>query len=290
MTESTDTPSGSHEIAGGRRRSRRLRRFRKRRGVDMLPTLVTLGNLFSGFLAIAYVSDSRAAATDAERLLLYDRAVFLIFLAMIFDAVDGKVARMTGSTSKFGAELDSLCDAISFGAAPAILFKALIEHGSDGMKPKAAMILAAIYVACAVLRLARFNVGAEPDEDSHRFFQGLPSPAAAAAVVSLVSLNNVLDPNTANSWVRWVMPFAMAALGFLMVSRVRYVHAASWLFRRKSPAAFTFILFLGAVLVLFHEYCLPALCVGFVILGPLQHFLTRNRGPAEPPVAGSEAS
>ena len=231
----------SSQLAGSARRAR---------AVEMVPTLVTLGNLFSGFLAIAYLTDSMHSPDADARILLYERAAGLIFLAMIFDAIDGWVARKLGSSSDFGAQVDSICDAVSFGAAPALLFKVMCEAGDDGLRPKVALVLAVGFLACAVLRLARFNLETESDEESHQAFEGLPTPAAAAVLASLAYLNVTLDPETAASWVKRALPFMMPVLAFLMVSRVPYVHAASWMLRRKSFPMLVMMLFLVGVIVL----------------------------------------
>src|SRR5215472_8842607 len=114
----------------------------------------------------------------------------LILAAMVFDALDGYAARLSKTASDFGGQLDSLCDAISFGAAPAFL---LLRLGLDWEKPlvrQAVAMIAALYVVCAVLRLARFNLENSPDAASHKRFKGLPSPAAAGCVVSLAILRS----------------------------------------------------------------------------------------------------
>ena len=252
------------------------------RPVEMVPTLVTLGNLFSGFLAIAYLTDSLHMPTDPERIALYDKAVFLIFLAMVFDAVDGWVARKLGQSSEFGAQVDSICDAISFGAAPALLFKVMCEADPDGLGPKRALVLAVMFLAFAVLRLARFNMEADTDEEDHQSFEGLPTPAAAAVVAALAHANVSLDPEFANSWVKMVMPYMMPVIAFLMVSRVPYVHAASWLMKKKSYAALVAFLFLIGVIVIEHEVMIPVLAVGFMAWGPAVWLWRRMRGVGEP--------
>lgn len=254
---------------------------RRARAVEMVPTLVTLGNLFSGFLAIAYLTDSMHSPTDPERLILYERAAFLIFLAMVFDAIDGWVARRLGSSSDFGAQVDSICDAVSFGAAPALLFKVMCE-ANDGLRPKVALVLAVGFLACAVLRLARFNLETDTDEESHQAFEGLPTPAAAAVVASLAYLNVTLDGEMAASWVKTVLPFMMPVLAFLMVSRVPYVHAASWMLKRKSFPMLVLVLFLTGVMVLEPEFTVPALCVGFMAWGPIVWIVRRFQGRDEP--------
>src|SRR6516162_7358573 len=121
----------------------------------------------------------------------------LIIAAMIFDALDGYAARLSKTASDFGGQLDSLCDAISFGAAPGFL---LLRLGQDWDKPlirQAVAIIAALYVVCAVLRLARFNTENSPDPAAHKRFKGLPSPAAAGCVVSLAILRSSTWTNAA---------------------------------------------------------------------------------------------
>lgn len=257
----------------------------KLRPVEMLPTLVTLGNLFSGFLAIAYLTDSVALGSLEGRLALYERSIFLIFLAMVFDAVDGKVARLTGQSSPFGAQVDSICDAVSFGAAPALLFKVLCEADPGVVAPKLALNLAAVFLGCAVLRLARFALETDDSAAAHDGFLGLPTPGAAAVVAGLAYANLVLDPGRGDSWVRHVLPWAMPVLGFLMVSRFPYAHIGSWLFRRKSFRHLVGLLFVSGFLVTMHRVMVPILCLAFAVSGPGLWLFRRikRRGPAPSP-------
>lgn len=246
--------------------------MRPMRPVELLPTLVTLGNLFSGFLAIAYLTDSLALDRPdlaAQRIGLYEKAIYLIFLAMLFDALDGFVARLTGHTSPFGAQVDSICDAVSFGAAPALLFKVLCEADPQVVDPKLALNLAVVFLAGAVLRLARFNLETESAESSHRWFEGLPTPGAAAVVASLAYANIELDPQAADSWVRDALPYLMPVLALLMVSRIPYVHLGVLLARRKSFPTVVFLVFFAVFAVLFIDVVLPLFCTGFLLTGPL---------------------
>ncbi len=150
----------------------------------ILPTMFTLGNLVCGFFAIVIASrvqtplvpEGNPAADPAN--CFY--SAWLIFLAMVFDALDGYVARLAKAASEFGAELDSLCDVVSFGIAPAFLLVKMCPQFSFFHK-QAVWVIAGSYAACAALRLARFNVETS-DEDDHMAFHGLPSPAAAASV------------------------------------------------------------------------------------------------------------
>jgi CDP-diacylglycerol--serine O-phosphatidyltransferase len=261
--------------------------------LEMLPTLLTLGNLFSGFLAIAKLTDSLHSTAAAQRIDLYSQAIWYVFLAMIFDAVDGKVARMFGAASEFGSQIDSLSDVISFGAAPALLFKVMVEAHPGVLSPKAALLLAVVYLACAALRLARFNVETTPDESSHKRFKGLPSPAAAGCVLSLGFINIHLDSENAHSWVLWTMPWVVPFIGFLMVSRFPYIHITHALFQDRRPFRFLVLLIFGAALAIWvPEFALPIVVILYVISGPLtwaRHRLQRGHVPAAgPPVTDGE--
>lgn len=206
----------------------------------VLPTLLTLGNAVCGFGAITYAA--RGTGPDAAGPLFV--AACLIFLAMVCDALDGSTARWANQTSEFGAQLDSLCDAISFGVAPAFL---MLQYSLPfGYHPRLLWLVAALYVVCAVLRLARFNV--EPDEpESPKKFKGLPSPAAAGTVASFPLMVHGLRyleyPEHKLLWgefaawfgsatVALLPPLALAA-ACLMVSRVRYSHLVHLMVRGK---------------------------------------------------------
>jgi CDP-diacylglycerol--serine O-phosphatidyltransferase len=141
----------------------------KRKGIYILPNAITVSALFAGFYSIVMAMDGR-----------FEVAAIGIFAAAVLDALDGRVARMTGAQSTFGEQMDSLCDMVSFGAAPALIMYqwALKDLGRAGWVP------AFVYIACAALRLARFNTNIGVVDK--RFFQGLPSPAAAAMVMGLV--------------------------------------------------------------------------------------------------------
>jgi CDP-diacylglycerol--serine O-phosphatidyltransferase len=187
-----------------------------------------------------------------------------------------------GHSSDFGAQVDSICDAISFGAAPALLFKVMCEAQPNGLGPKRALVLAVMFLAFAVMRLARFNLESDADEESHQSFEGLPTPAAAAVVASLSLANLAMDPVTGDSWIRPVMPYIMPLLAFLMVSRVPYVHAASWLLHRKSFPSVIALLFLIGIAVIFHDVMIPVLAIAFMLWGPVVWAWRRMRGKQEP--------
>jgi CDP-diacylglycerol--serine O-phosphatidyltransferase len=189
-----------------RRRRRHIRRERQRDFSTLLPHVLTTGNLAAGFYSITLSASGNL-----------DRAALAIIFAGICDLLDGRVARMAGSTSRFGAEYDSIADTVSFGVAPAMLAfsaGALQELGWTGW------VLAFIYTACAALRLARFNV--QPERFTGRF-EGLPSPAAAGMVLSSVWFGGFLR----ESGLALDIPAALAGLGvalvgLLMVSPIPY--------------------------------------------------------------------
>ena len=141
------------------------------RGIYLLPNLFTSAALFAGFYAIVQAMNSN-----------FELSAIAIFIAMVLDGLDGRVARMTNTTSAFGAEYDSLSDMVSFGVAPALIMYVW------ALKPmgKLGWIAAFIYCACAALRLARFNTKLEDDHQDKRYFQGLPSPASAALLAGFV--------------------------------------------------------------------------------------------------------
>lgn len=193
------------EDRGGRRRRRR-RRGEERRGLYLLPQLFTTANLFFGFFSMIQSTQGH-----------FDRAALGIVLAGIFDALDGRVARLSRATSRFGSEYDSLADMVSFGVAPAFL---AFMAGELGHLRRTGWILAFLFTACAALRLARFNV--HPSRFRGRF-EGLPSPAAAGMVASTQWFDSFLRGQGYDVPVPpLVVGGGLAGLGLLMVSAVPY--------------------------------------------------------------------
>ena len=154
---------------------------RVRRGASLLPALFTIGNLFLGFWAMVRTIHGQ-----------YAEAAPLIFWAILLDVLDGRIARMTGTTSEFGAELDSLCDAVSFGAAPAFLLLQLGPGWDHAILHRLLAAVATLYLMCTILRLARYNVESLDGSVSAKRFRGLPSPAAAGCVAALAILRSSL--------------------------------------------------------------------------------------------------
>jgi CDP-diacylglycerol---serine O-phosphatidyltransferase len=252
------------------------------RTVAVFPTMFTLGNLVCGFFAI--VVASRVVRPDATSLWGMDDphnlmlSGWLIFAAMIFDALDGYVARLSRSASEFGKELDSLCDVVSFGVAPAFLLVKMCPVFSLGHR-EAIWVIAAAYAACAALRLARFNVET-PEEDDHTRFTGLPSPAAAAAVASFgimfYTLRNkedllVAGASQIDSLLQYFLPFYALGVALLMVSRVPYPHVVNQVFRgHRSFGHVVGVLFALVVIMVVRGYSMAILGCAFVFYGPIR--------------------
>jgi len=254
--------------------------------VSALPTLLTLGNTFCGFLAIAKVGDALASASQVDFDARLTTAAWLIFIAMIFDALDGRVARLTKASTDFGAQLDSLTDLVTFGVAPAFMIKALYERqlllNNIPVNPKFILLLAVLYVAAAALRLARFTLDTSADEESHIYFSGLPSPSAAGVLAGSVvfffksDLFEALIPDRqAVAFVR-ALAFAMPVLGLLMVSKIRYVHVINRYLRSRKPFIIVvLIVFLAFLMVLNYEWVPFLLFLSYATLGPLRYALRR---------------
>ncbi len=259
----------------------------------VVPTLLTLGNAMCGFGAITFAGKW----TGFDNATSLFAAGSLIFLAMLFDGLDGAAARWTGQTSEFGAQLDSLCDAISFGAAPAFLMLALAQP--VGYHPRVLWVAAALYVACAVLRLARFNV--QTDEDhKKKGFSGLPSPAAAAVVASfpimmfgpqLLSDGEAPVAHWTDVWMTRSVPFVTFAVACLMVSQVRYPHVFRRLVKgRRSGPYLIKLVFAVAVVVAVPRVSIPILACYYAFAAPVMALWNRHFGkPAAPPAADPAA-
>ncbi len=215
---------------------KRVRRQRLKY-ITILPSLVTIINGVCGFSSI--ILASRGAFTAAG---------YVVFLAMIADMLDGRLARMSHSTSSFGGQLDSLCDVISFGLAPAFLMLKLVEtelklgpefFNDNNFFQRLIWLAAASYLSCSAIRLARFNVENEENESSHMSFIGLPTPAAAGVVVSLIIFYQKYgDSYQALKILLYAMPFIILGTAILMVSRIRYPHLPNQYLRGKKPLAY----------------------------------------------------
>ncbi|WP_085314658.1 CDP-diacylglycerol--serine O-phosphatidyltransferase [Derxia lacustris] len=236
----------------------------RRRGIYLLPNLFTTAALFCGFYAIVQAMNQR-----------FDQAAIAIFVAMVLDSMDGRVARWTNTQSAFGAEYDSLSDMVSFGVAPALV---AYEWSLKGLG-KLGWIAAFIYVAGAALRLARFNTNIAVVDK--RFFQGLPSPAAAALVAGFVWVMN--DYGVDGDTLRWPAWGIAIYAGLSMVSNAPFYSFKDVNFKKSVPfiAVFAVVLFFGLVAydpptVLFGMFCLYGLS-GFVLFA--RRMLRGRAGP-----------
>lgn len=220
-----------------------------RRGVYLLPTTFTVANLVAGFAAIIAVTSGR-----------FDLAATAIVAAAIFDGLDGRVARWTNTTSDFGAEFDSLADVVSFGVAPALL----VLHWGMGSLGRIGWLIAGLYVVCAAMRLARFNIGARrPDP---RYTVGLPSPPPAVVLATGV----LVLPAPQAAVVVGAVAIVAASLGLLMISHLRYRTFKDVNLRRRKP--FFYVLVLAAfvmVLTVEPRWALFGVSILFVLSGPL---------------------
>ena len=222
-----------------------------RKGIYILPNLFTTGNLFCGFWGIVSVFQEK-----------FEYAAYAILLASVFDVLDGKVARLSGATSKFGVQYDSLADLVSFGIAPALLaFSwALRPYGKFGW------LAAFLFVVCGALRLARFNVQSASGEV--KYFKGLPIPASALMIALTILLYlRLIETN----WVKDIVILVMIyILAFLMVSNIRYLSFKELdLAKRKPFSIFIFVILSMIVIIMEPTIVLFAFILFYVFSGPV---------------------
>ncbi len=222
----------------------------RHKGIYLLPNLVTTIALFSGFYAILASMDGK-----------FEAAAIAIFVAMVFDGLDGRVARMTNTQSDFGVEYDSLSDMVSFGVAPAVVCYSwmLSDLGKVGWAA------AFLYVSCAALRLARFNVQVESADS--RFFVGLASPSAAALVAGMVWVGHDVEPSTATALLAFIVT---AVAGLLMVVNCRYHSMKGFDFKGHVPFVTFLAVVVGMVIVAIDlPVGLLSLALAYALSGPL---------------------
>jgi CDP-diacylglycerol---serine O-phosphatidyltransferase len=249
-------------------------RIRRLKTLPVLPTLLTAGNLASGITAILFAVDGQ----------LLPSAV-MIFVAMVCDMLDGKVARMTGQEGAFGAELDSLSDVVSFGVAPAIImhrlvlgYSAVFDHGE-----RLLWFVAMFYPVMAAIRLARYNV--EHTDAPSPWFRGIPSPGAAAVVCSWVILHQ--HDAAFRNWLhsplsftkdtyeglgdldvfRWALVIVTMVCALTMVSTIRFPHLGNTLLGRMSFRRLIILLLLVAFLIWHPPIALVVLTTGYLLIG-----------------------
>jgi CDP-diacylglycerol---serine O-phosphatidyltransferase len=203
---------------------------KRRKGIYILPNLFTLAALFGGFYAVVMAMNGR-----------FDMAALGVFCAMVLDSLDGRVARMTNTQSAFGEQMDSLSDMVSFGAAPALI---AYEWALKGLG-RWGWIAAFVYCACAALRLARFNVNTGVVDK--RYFQGLPSPAAAALIAGFIWL--MTDYGVRGHEVAWAMFGASLFAGLTMVTNVPFYSFKDIQMKKSVPFAVIVLIALGIAVI-----------------------------------------
>ncbi|MCI4428530.1 MAG: CDP-diacylglycerol--serine O-phosphatidyltransferase [Burkholderiales bacterium] len=222
----------------------------RRKGIYVLPNLFTLAALFGGFYAIVMAMNGQ-----------FEQAAYGIFSAMVLDSLDGRVARMTNTQSAFGEQMDSLSDMVSFGAAPALI---VYEWELKGLG-KLGWIAAFVYCSCAALRLARFNTNLGVVD--RRFFQGLPSPAAAAVVVGFIWLMETsgFKGGLQGSWLAWLAFGITLYAGLTMVTNVPFYSFKDVTLKRSVPFIVIVAIALGIAIINIH---LPGALFGlFMVYG-----------------------
>lgn len=281
--------------------ARRLRR-RALAPVAVIPTLLTLANLVCGFAAIHFASKPVETSMFFQWSTL-TVAGTLIFVGMFFDAIDGSVARLTGSTSDLGKQLDSLCDIVTFGVAPAYLMMRLVSFyyvspndsgpifvgpDVDSIYGKAVWAIAAFYVCCAALRLARFTAETEHDGGSaHSSFKGLPTPGAAGVVASFIVLHQHLlftttagESLTVARTAALVFPVVTLLCGLAMVSAIPYSHIVNrYLGGRRDFSSLVRIVLPVIAAIWFLQATLAIVCAAYAFSGPIRllvHTLRRR--------------
>ena len=236
MNDDLRTSPGGEDEALDAAPAPELRRPR-RRGIYVLPNAITLSALFAGFYAVVMAMNGR-----------FEQSCIGIFVAAVLDSLDGRVARMTHSQSAFGEQMDSLSDMVSFGAAPALVVYAWALHGLG----KIGWVPAFVYIAGAALRLARFNVNISVVDK--RFFQGLPSPAAAALVMGLIWVLDDAGFKGADkvAWLQWTAFGVTLYAGLSMVTNAPFYTFKVVGGRRTVPFVVLVAIAVGIVLVALH--------------------------------------
>ena len=255
---------------------KRHRNPKRRRGIFLLPAMMTSANLLCGYYAV--VASLVGAPEDLNR------AAKAIGLAILFDSLDGRLARMTGTTTEFGVQFDSLADVVSFGIAPSILayawgFRGVTSMEGEGLHQlgQFAWVCCLAFLICCAWRLARFNVqGMAPG--SSKYFVGMPTPAAAAVIAAIVHGFRLGGPMSIgplqNGW--WAIGWFIlaAALGGLMTSTIRFYSFKDIPWARKQPSlAIVLVCLLAGVIWRYSEYALMTIACTYTLVGVTLHLI-----------------
>lgn len=262
--------------------------------IYLLPNLMTAGNLFFGFLAIKSCIQARFNVMLGEEFSdpdsLYRQAVLFILGGMVCDSLDGRLARLGGRESLFGKEFDSIADIVTFGVAPALMVLFLILNDRDGeYVTKMGFLLSFIYLLCAGVRLARFNVITHPAvyptgiDRSNNDFIGLPTPAAAGMIATLVLLLTKHDLEK----LAFLLPYLMLFVSYLMISPIRYpsFKTLDWQTRIRFR---NFVLLLAVIGFVYfsREYALVTIFLVYLLWGVVRH-IARRRAASRTAKAGA---
>lgn len=234
-----------------------------KKGLYLLPSLFTLGNMGAGVYSIILSINGR-----------YPKAAFAILAGIVFDILDGRIARMTKTESKFGIELDSLSDLTSFGIAPALLVYQVVLHHYSNLGG----VITFLFIIAAALRLARFNVKTDNGATPTAFFTGLPVPGAAGILAAFVlSYNTFIQDITIRTIPMVVknmplmlrfMPVLMVILAYLMISNIRYTSFKRLKFSKRKPIQyFIFIILSGALVWLYPENMILIIFIAYILSG-----------------------
>lgn len=255
----------------------------RNRWIKGIPNALTLCNSLCGFASILLTLQAYKYSDQPELMAdIFAWSAGMILFAMVFDALDGFAARILNAASMHGIQMDSLSDMVTFGVAPATLVAVMAHniHHIDALREYLPIcILCAVYLGCAALRLATYNVHAIVEKKSSEKFSGLPSPGGAAAICALV-IFSACDGIKQELLIRY-LPFYAALLGILMVSTVPYMHLAKWIVSTKrNKKRLVFLLFLFALWgvsgIFYNWYAFPTLVITvYVIWGPIAYIAVK---------------
>ncbi len=251
--------------------------------IYVLPNLMTAGNLLCGFMAILHIV-GKFHKGDVQPLDDHNRylwAIGFILAACVFDLLDGRLARLSGQSSDFGREFDSLADIVSFGIAPALLVHDIVLEEFEQTSKGLGWLIACVYLVCGAMRLARFNcLAAMPQKDkkSSGYFRGCPIPAAAGVIVSLTLMLLWLDGNNREigRW-KYALPFLMLLLSYLMVSNVEYPSFKSLSLRSRRSFHWVLVsIIVLALTVAYWQWMPSVLFVSYLAYGLVRPWISRK--------------
>jgi CDP-diacylglycerol--serine O-phosphatidyltransferase len=263
-----EAQSGSHMGAGGKVKRQ------PSRGMYILPSLFTAGNMAAGYYAITQSIQGSAADTS-----YFDRAALALGIAVLFDGLDGIIARMTNTASDFGKELDSLADVITFGVAPSLLayiwgFRMLPAMEHPQLREQivhTGIFVCFIFLVCGASRLARFNISINPQprnpgRPGKKYFVGMPIPAGAGVISSVIHFQRGSPID--NPWIALVWLCLLLFTSFLMVSNWRFWSAKELTTGGRHPFQLvTWIVIIGTLIALYHQYMLIIIAMAYLVSG-----------------------